>query len=495
MADKGTDRTTAAPHVVVVGGGIAGLAAAFFLRDEPVRVTVLEASPRIGGQLEAAEVGGVTVDVGADSTYARRPKTARLLKAAGLGEQVVSASTTATAIWTRGDLRPLPARQFMGVPADMDGLAESGILSAEGVARAREDLRLPRLDRDGDVSVADFVGGRLGWEVVDRLVEPFLADAYFGRADELSFEATLAPLVSATRRHTSLAEAAGALLPEPAPAGQEPPTGISTLPDGLGTLPHVLADAIRASSPQASVRTGARVTALTPAEGGWQVTVAGASGASGTSGPERIDADAVVVAVPAGPAGRLLAGPAGAGEAAAGLAEIPYAGTAIITLAYPREALDRLRKLGYSGYRAPSADGRKVRAVTFSTAKWAHLAGEVEIVRCQAGGSGDDALLQRDDADLVELAATEFAAAGAAAGGVAGDPVDSRVDRWEHAVPQYTVGHLDRIERIRAAVDARPGLAVCGAAYDGVGVGQCVASARKAADQALAWLRKAADRT
>ncbi|WP_407564701.1 protoporphyrinogen oxidase [Streptomyces sp. 184] len=484
MADKGTDQTTDAPHVVVVGGGIAGLAAAFFLRDEPVRVTVLEASPRLGGQLAVSEVGGVTVDVGADSTYARRPKTARLLKAAGLGEQVVSASTTATAIWTRGDLRALPGRQFMGVPADMDELAKSGMLSDEGVARAREDLRLPRFDRNGDVSVADFVGGRLGREVVDRLVEPFLADAYFGRADELSFEATLTPLVSATRRHASLAEAAGALLPEPAPEGQEPPTGISTLLDGLGTLPGVLADAIRASSPRAALRTGTAATALEPSGRGWRVT------ASGASGPERIDADAVVVAVPAGPAARLLAGPAGAHGAAAGLAEIPYAGTVIITLAYPREALARLRKLGYSGYRVPAVDGRKVRAVTFSTAKWAHLAGEVDIVRCQAGGSGEDELLRRDDADLVDLAAAEFAAAGGAAGG----PIASQVDRWEAAVPQYTVGHLDRIARIRAAVETRPGLAVCGAAYDGVGVGQCVASAQKAADQVLAALRKAADR-
>jgi oxygen-dependent protoporphyrinogen oxidase len=484
MADKGTDRTTHAPHVVVVGGGIAGLAAAFFLRDEPVRLTVLEASPRLGGQLEVSEVGGVTVDVGADSTYARRPKTARLLKAAGLGEQVVSASTTATAIWTRGDIRPLPGRQFMGVPADMDELAKSGILSAEGVARAREDLRLPWLDRDGDVSVADFVGGRLGREVVDRLVEPFLADAYFGRADELSFEATLTPLVSSTRRYASLAAAAGSLLPEPAPQGQEPPTGISTLLDGLGTLPGVLADAIRTSSPGATLRTGTTATALTPAESGWRVTVTGASG------PARIDADAVVVAVPAGPAGKLLAGPAGADRAAAGLAEIPYAGTVIITLAYPHEALARLRKLGYSGYRVPSVDGRNVRAVTFSTAKWAHLDGEVDIVRCQAGGSGDDELLQRDDPDLVELAATELAAAG----GVVGDPVASQVNRWAAAVPQYTVGHLDRIARIRAAVETRPGLAVCGAAYDGVGVGQCVASAQKAADQVLASLRKAADR-
>lgn len=482
MADNGMSRTRAVPHVVVVGGGVTGLAAAFFLRNEPVRVTVLEGSSRIGGQLAVSELAGTVIDEGAESTYARRPKTARLLKEAGLDDRVVSAGTKAMGIRTADGIRPLPDRQFMGVPCDMDELAKSGILSDAAVARARQDAVLPMAGPEGDVCVAEFVGGRLGREVVDRLVDPFLADAYFGRADELSLEATLSPLVSAARRHASLAQAAGALIPALPANGEKPPTGISTLVGGLGRLPHLLADALLAESPGSAVRTGATVRELARRERGWRLTVDGAAGT------EHVDADAVVLAVPARPAGRLLAGAPGTAAATTALAGIPHAGAVIITLAYPRDALAAMRALGHSGYRVPAVDGRPIRVVTFSTVKWPHMAGEVEIVRCQAGGSGDGEVLGRDDADLVALAAAEVAEAA----GVVGAPVATRVSRWADAVPQYTVGHLDRVARIRASVAAQPSLAVCGAVYEGVGIGQCVVSALKAVDEVLGTLRETA---
>ena len=156
--------TGSGPHVVVVGGGIAGLAAAFFLRGQavngtPVRVTVLEGSPRLGGKLSAAEVAGVSVDEGAEALLARRPEGTDLIRDCGLGDGLVPAGTTSSAIWTRGAMRPLPRRQFMGVPADMDELAASGVVSSAGIDRARREARL---HRDGDISVAGYIGGALG---------------------------------------------------------------------------------------------------------------------------------------------------------------------------------------------------------------------------------------------------------------------------------------------------------------------------------------------
>ncbi|MFL5909551.1 MAG: protoporphyrinogen oxidase [Gaiellaceae bacterium] len=480
MVDNGQVRASGTPHVVVVGGGIAGLAAAFSLRNEPVRVTVLEGSSRLGGKLAVSEVAGVPVDEGAEATYIYRPKTTGLIKDAGLGDQVASVGITATAIWTRNQLRPLPGRQFMGVPSDMDELARSGVLSADGVARARDDLQLPSTGRNGDVSVASYVGARLGRDVVDRLVDPFLAEVCSGRAEELSFEAMLTPLANASRRFSSLAQAAGSLLPPPKPAGQEVPPGVATLTGGLGTLPPVLVEAVLAS-PGAAVRTGAVVRELARAEHGWRLTVGSAAD------PEYVAADAVIVAAPAGAAGRLLAGVPGAAPAAARLAEVPYASLVTVTLAYPRQAFPGgLARHGYCGYRVPAVDGRKGKAVTFSSVKWPHLAGEVEIVRCSLGRIGEEDLLERDDADLAALAASELAEAT----GAVGAPVATRVTRWADALPQYTVGHLDRVAQIRACVAAQPGLAVCGALYDGVGVGTSVASARKAADQVLASLRR-----
>ncbi len=129
----------ATAHVVVIGGGIAGLAAAFFLRDEPVRVTVLEGSPRLGGKLSASDVAGVAMDEGAEALLARRPEGIELITAVGLGGDLVPAGVTSSAIYTRGAMRSLPRRQFMGVPADLDELAATGVVSPEGVARARDE--------------------------------------------------------------------------------------------------------------------------------------------------------------------------------------------------------------------------------------------------------------------------------------------------------------------------------------------------------------------
>jgi protoporphyrinogen/coproporphyrinogen III oxidase len=476
----------ARPHVVIVGGGIAGLAAAFFLRDERFRVTVLEGSPRLGGKLSVSEVAGVAVDEGAEALLVTRPEGTALIARLGLDDERVPPGTTSSAIWTLGALRPLPRRQFMGVPADMAELAKSGVVSSAGVARARQDLELPATARDGDVGVARYVGARLGPEVVDRLVDPLLGGVYAGRSEDLSFDATLPALAAASRKYSSLAEAAGSLLPPAPSAGAEgqPAAGtradgsvFTTLAGGLGTLPEVLA---KASGAQ--VRTGAMARALSRAQAGWRLTVGSAAAA------EQVDADAVVLAVPARPADRLLAGVPGASAAVTALAEISYASMAIVTLAYPRSAFPGpgLAALGWSGYLVPAVDGRAVKAVTFSTVKWPHLADAeaVEIVRCSVGRAGEEALLQRADDELASLAAAELAAAT----GVRGTPAATRVTRWGGALPQYSVGHLDRVARIRAAVASQPGLAVAGAAYDGVGIPACIATARAAASQVSAFL-------
>ena len=495
------DPSTARPHVVIVGGGIAGLAAAFFLRDEPVRVTVLEGSPRPGGKLWVSEVAGIPVDEGAEAVLTTRPEGTGLIAEVGLAGDRVEPGTTSSAIWTLGGLHPLPRRQFMGVPSDLAELARSGVVSGAGAARASQDLELPPTVRDGDVPVADYVGARFGAEVVDRLVDPLLGGVYAGRSADLSFDATMPALAAASRRYRSLAEAAGSLLPPPAPApargSGSAPAGtrsggsvFTTLAGGLGLLPAFLAKASGAE-----IRTTSMTRALSPAPpspgagSGWRLTV-GSNAAA-----EQIAADAVILAVPARPAARLLAGVPGASAAVTALSEISYASMAIVTLAYPRSAFPGagLAALGLSGYLVPAVDGRAVKAVTFSTVKWPYLADAkapgaepLEIVRCSVGRIGEEALLQRADEDLTALAAAELAAAT----GVRGAPVASRVTRWGGALPQYTVGHLERVARIRAAVAAQPGLAVCGAALDGVGIPACVATARTAASQLTEFLRR-----
>jgi oxygen-dependent protoporphyrinogen oxidase len=467
------------PRVVIVGGGIAGLAAAFFLREAPVSVTVLEGSPRLGGKLAVSQVAGIAVDEGAEALLARRPEGTGLIHAAGLAGELAAPATTAARIWSRNRMRPLPRRQVMGVPADLDDLARCRLLSAEGMARAREDLCLPATSRGDDVDVASYVGARFGREVVDRLVDPLLGGVYAGRSDELSFEATLPGLAAESRRQPSLAEAAGALMPPspPSPDGASAAaeaTVFTTLAGGLGTLPAAVA-----AASGAELRTGAMVRELARTPGGWRLTVGSAHA------PACLDTDAVVLAVPAQPAARLLAGLAGAADARAALAGIAYASMAVVTLAYPASCFPR--PLEGSGYLVPAVDGHPVKAVTYSTVKWPHLRAAdpaMVVVRCSVGRIGVEQLLQRDDADLAALAAADLAAAT----GARGEPAGARVTRWGGALPQYTVGHLGRVARIRAAVGREPGLAVCGAAYDWIGIPACIATAQTAATQVLRYL-------
>jgi protoporphyrinogen/coproporphyrinogen III oxidase len=321
--------------------------------------------------------------------------------------------------------------------------------------------------------------------VVDRLVEPLLGGVYAGRCEDLSFEATLPALAQAARERSSLIDAAAALLPPagvtPARAGAPdagqrptPPAVFTSLADGLGSLPATLA-----ARSGASVRTSAMVRELARTPDGWRLTVGSAHA------PEALGADAVIVAVPARPASRLLAHVTDGQPAATALAEIKYASMAIVTLAYQESAFPH-PPTG-SGFLVPAVDGRAVKAVTYSTNKWPHLrqtSPGLLIVRCSVGRLGEEAILQRDDAELAEIAAADLAAAT----GVSSGPVDVRVTRWGGGLPQYSVGHLDRVARIRAGIAKLPGVAVCGAAYDGVGIPACIASARLAADQVLAYL-------
>lgn len=460
------------PHTVVVGGGVSGLAAAHRLARSGHRVTVLEAASRPGGKLAVEKVAGVAADVGAEAVLARRPEALALIDELGLGDRVTHPGTVASQLYSRGRLRDFPEGHVMGVPADLGALARSGVLSPAGVLRAARDLVWPATPVGADVPVATYIGIRMGREVVDRLVEPLLGGVYAGRADQLSLDATLPQLAQAARTRRSLAAAAGAARPRAAASPAEPPPPLfATLRGGLATLVDTLA-----ALPDVTVRTATPVRELHRTEQGWRL-VAGDGDRS-----RAVDADAVVVACPAPEAARLLR--ATAPRAAVELGGVRYASMAVVTLAYPVSAFPAPPTA--SGFLVPAVEGRTIKAVTFSSVKWpwlaeelraAHPGTELVLLRCSIGRVGDEAVLDRDDAALVELATADLADLC----GVAGPPVDSRVTRWNAGLPQYTVGHRDRVERIRAALADLDGLAVCGAVYDGVGIPACLGSAEEAA--------------
>ncbi|WP_128981056.1 protoporphyrinogen oxidase [Streptomyces roseicoloratus] len=470
------------PHVVVVGGGISGLAAAHRLVTAGARVTLLEGGSRLGGKLLAGEIAGAPVDLGAESLLARRPEAVALAERVGLADRIQAPATTTASVWSRGELVPMPKGHVMGVPAD--GRAVERLLSAEAVARIERDRELPPTEIGEDIAIGAYVAERMGHEVVDRLVEPLLGGVYAGDAYRISMKAAVPALFRAARTHATLGEAvravqrAGAATPaDAAGAG----TGIAGgglggaafagLRGGIGTLPLAVADAVRAAGGE--IRTGTPVTGLRrTGPDGWQVVT-----------PERTyAADAVVLATPAGPAAALLADHAPA--ASAELDAVEYASMALITLAFRRADLPDGTGLPGSGFLVPPVDGHTIKASTFASRKWgwiADAAPDLFVLRTSVGRYGEEEQVHRDDADLVDVSLKDLGAAT----GLAARPVATSVTRWIGGLPQYPVGHLARVGRIRTAVSALPGLALAGAVYEGVGIPACVASAHRAADEIL----------
>ncbi|MEG8278865.1 protoporphyrinogen oxidase [Streptomyces sp. AHA2] len=456
-AREGTGR------VVVVGAGIAGLAAAHRLLQRGARVTVLEASGRVGGKLLPGEVAGARVDLGAESMLARRPEAVQLAREVGLADHLQPPATATASLWTRGALRPMPKGHVMGVPGTAAAL--SGVLSPEGLARIERDAELPRTEVGDDVAVGAYVAARLGREVVDRLVEPLLGGVYAGDAYRISLRSAVPQLFQAARTHTSLTEGVREIQQRAAAARQTGPV-FTGLRGGVGTLPLAVADSVRSRGGE--ILTGTPVTRLrrTP-EGGWQVA----------SGERTWRADAVIVAVPAPAAARLLREESPA--AAAELDAVEYASMALVTLAYRR---DEAALPEGSGFLVPPVDGHTIKASTFASHKWGWIAEEnpgLLLVRTSVGRHGETEILQRDDADLVDVSRRDLEEAT----GLDATPVATRVTRWDDGLPQYPVGHHARVARVREHVAALPGLAVCGAPYDGVGIPACIASARAAVDR------------
>jgi oxygen-dependent protoporphyrinogen oxidase len=443
------------PDAVVVGAGVAGLTAARDLAAGGLSVLVLEGSPEVGGKLRLGRVAGVEVDVGAESMLARRPEGVGLL--AELGVDPVHPVAGSSQVWTRGALRPLP-RTLLGVPLDLEQLASSGVLSDDGLERVRHETALP--PPESDVSVADLIGARLGPELVDRLAEPLLGGVYAGRPGNLSAEAAVPQVVSLLREHGSLLAAAAAVPPA---SGSPVFAGIS---GGLGLLPRLLA-----VDPGVEVRLSSPVRGLERAGSRFRLTV------GSTRSPETVETDRVVLATPAAPTSRLLADLAP--EAARELGDLEYASMAIITI-----AMRELDVGGSSGFLVPAVDGRRVKAATYSFSKWGWVDAvtDLRILRASIGRHGDVAALQATDGELVARVVADL---GEATGQPVA-PVDAHVQRWGGALPQYAVGHLARVARIRGSVAGVPGLALCGAAYDGVGIPAVIGSARRAAAALLA---------
>lgn len=446
-------------HVVVIGAGIAGLTAAFeHRRRHPGdRVTVLEAGARVGGKLRAIDFAGRSFDVGAEMVLAVVPDALALIEDVGRSADIVHPSTTSASIVVEGRHHPIPTGTVLGVPASVDDLVGSELFSRDALHRMRTEPDAPGPLLTDDESVGGFLRPRLGDELVDLLVEPLLGGVYAGRADELSVKATMPALSDALQREPSVLRAAASVRRQ---SGAGPV--FATLRGGLGSLAQALVDRSRAE-----IRLGTTVRAVRRHAAGYRVECGPVPAAT------VIEADAVLIAVPPPNAARLLGQLAP--DAASALAEISMASMAILALAW---ADPQASSPEGSGLLVPPTSGGLVKAVTISSNKWQHLSESGLLVRASVGRVGEERDLQRSDEDLLAAAGAEVAELLK----MDGPPIAGSVTRWGGGLPQYTVGHLDRVAAVRAAVAEIPGLAVAGAAFDGVGVPACIRSAYAAVE-------------
>jgi oxygen-dependent protoporphyrinogen oxidase len=441
--------------VAVVGGGIAGLAAAWELTagDDQTEVTVVEPG-RLGGNIRTEDFCGHPVDAGADAFLARVPDGIRLAQEIGIGDELVAPAAARPLLWIGGRVHPLPPGLVLGAPGRLGPLVRSRILSPAGVARAGLDLILPASPHNGDVAVATLVGRRFGRQVAERLVDPLIGGIHAGETANLSAEATAPALADAARRHRSLLLGLRRLPPPPAgPLFLAPRRGMGRL---VSRLVEALVDRGVAfeRAPVAAIR----------GEKDGRVVV------------EPLGVfDAAVLATPTAVTARLLDD--SAPEVASQLGAISSASVALVTLAYPEAGLGV--PAGTSGWLVGRGEGRLMTACSFGSAKWPHWSDPgTMVLRVSAGRAGDERALRLGDDDLVERLQAEV---GLALGTTAA-PSAWRVNRWNGAFPQYAVGHLDRIAGMESALRRRlPAVALAGAGLRGSGIPACIASGRRAA--------------
>lgn len=450
-------------RVGIVGGGISGLTTAMHLADAGAEVTVLEADERVGGQIHSRSLSGHDLDVGAEALHTAAPEVPALLGRLQLEGEVVEARGGAT--WLAGPrgLRALPEGVGPAGPTRIWPVATSGILSPAGLLRAALEPLMPDSRPEGDTAVGDYLAGRFGHEVSERLVDPLLGNLHAGDIHRLSMRAATPMLDRAARRHRSLVLGRRG-------TGGGPPLSFVTVQGGLRRITEALA-----ADDRITVRRSSPVERVERRPGGYRL--------HGPAG-EATEVDAVVLAVPAAVAARLTAplDPV-AGELLSG---IVTASVATVVVGYRRDDIARHERFAGTGLLLPSSSEHLLKAATFLSSKWPHLAtAEPFLVRLSAGRAGDDRLGQLDDAELLTRLQADLADVTGLDASPVTAPATSLLQRWDHTMPQLEVGHTERITEVRRRLADGHRIALAGAPYDGIGISSCLRSARAAADAVL----------
>ncbi len=454
--------------VLIVGGGIAGLATAYELQRRGISFRVLERGARAGGVIFTEKIDGFTFDAGPDALLIQKPAAITLCKELGLGDRLFPTSLPRAAyILKKGTLHPLPESSMLGIPRNVGALAATRLFSFAGKARMAAELLVPRRTDGADESIASFIGRRFGSEAVTYLAEPLLAGIHAGDVNRLSMRALFPRFLEAERKYGSVLRAFRQIRQPKSSNG-----AFMSLPGGLEEIVDALLGVL--PSDRISLNTGVRAIERRDR---YQLTL--------ESG-DTLSAAVVVVCAPAFAAAEMLR-PAD-GDLAALCARIPYASSATVTFGYRRA--DVAHPLRGAGFVIPRVENTIIMAGSWISSKWRDRAPDGHVLlRAFVGGARDPEAFRRSDDDLVSASKAEMVRLH----GITGDPLFARLHRWERANAQHNVGHLDIIAAIDRRLAALPGLFVTGSGFRGVGVPDCVADARRTATDVAAWM--ASDRS
>jgi oxygen-dependent protoporphyrinogen oxidase len=450
------------PRVVIVGGGISGLSAAYYLSKRNIPATIVEQRPRLGGVIETERIQGCVLEAGPDSFLTQKPWALALIRELGLAGEVIGSNDhlRVTYVWKRGRLVPLPDGLMLMIPTKILPMATTGLVGwGTKLRMGLEWFRKPA-PHAADMSVAEFVAGHYGQETVDYLAEPLLSGVYGGDPNRLSVASVLPRFVELERKYGSLTKG---VLQERRKAAQHAKGQplFQTMRGGLGELIEALAGAAKPAVIHGTAE------ALEP---GCRVRVNG----------EWLEADHVVLACPAYRAGALLGGldP----ELAALLQSVPYSNSVTISLGYERAGFRH--PLNGFGFLVPKRERKLLVACTWVGTKFSHrVPADKAVLRCFVGGE-DASALALSDFDLVERVSAELRTIM----GVRETPAFTHVARWPRSMAQYTVGHAARVDQIEARVKRLGGLHLVGNAYHGIGIPDCVRMGKEAAERVAAGI-------
>ncbi len=451
---------------IIVGGGIAGLSVAYELHARDIRFALVERSGRAGGVILSEQVDGFTIDAGPDSLLVQKPDAIRLCEALGLGEALVPTKPPRIAYIQRdGRLHPLPASSVLGIPTRVGPFITTKLFSWPGKLRMAAELFVPRRTDDRDESIGAFMTRRFGSEATMYLAEPLLAGIHAGDVDRLSLRALFPRFVQAERQHGSLLRAFRSM----AGSNRSTDGAFRSLPGGLSQM----VEALVARLPVDAIHFGVEARRV--------VWCDHSSFAVDTAEGTRLTARAVVLATPAHVTAKI------ARDLDSSLAElcseVPYASTATIILAFRRA--DVAHPLNGSGFVVPRAERSTILAGSWMSSKWPHRAPpDTVLLRAFVGGARDPQALDRSDAELVAIARSALTPLL----GISGEPLLTRVYRWNRTSAQHEVGHGARLEKIERRLAALPGVFITGSGFRGVGIPDCVADGRATGKQVAAWL-------